>query len=204
MQILPKTTAGFNYGPKSCYICNWHLIYNPIHCGTVGVCELLFRILKNGRDVSFFHNTTDDHHFWDWKETMKKLPRSRKKLMQCSWSILAWLWLRDQTYHQHPSTILYTVHILKSRPVEIKKAGDITLTEVSVHNKPHDCWIAAAGHQKIRESTNFAVTAIALQKYVAKSYWLALFRDPRALLYRVKILCKRVQWFLGYRETFQE
>jgi len=54
--------------------------------------------------------------------------------------------------------------------VEIKKAGDITLTEVSVHNKPHDCWIAAAGPQKIPESTNFAGTAIALQKYVAKSY----------------------------------
>jgi cytochrome b involved in lipid metabolism len=31
------------------------------------------------------------------------------------------------------------------RPVEIKKTGDITLTEVSEHNKPHDCWVAATG-----------------------------------------------------------
>lgn len=31
------------------------------------------------------------------------------------------------------------------KPVEIKKAGDITLTEVSQHNKPHDCWIAING-----------------------------------------------------------
>lgn len=28
------------------------------------------------------------------------------------------------------------------KPVEIKKTGDITLTEVSEHNKPHDCWVA--------------------------------------------------------------
>eukprot|EP00913_Durusdinium_trenchii_P035631 g33343.t1 len=73
------------------------------------------------------------------------------------------------------------------KPVELKKSGDIPLSEVAQHNKPHDCWIAI--NNTVYDLTDFLQhhpeQRNSILAWAGRKNWMEFYMRPEAEMGKV-------------------